>query len=189
MIDSNPAMQVVFVDFDGVLNAESDAVDDSVELWTASWLDAAMVERLSRFVESAAASVVISSSWRCRRSIGELAAILAERGYGGGIVDVTPRHDRPPEGERLVRAGEIAAWLAGHPEVASFVILDDDEDFGPLASRHVRTDPAVGLTDADVARARAILAAPIDLVGGKALVLAERIEVLPAGGQPDELDG
>jgi hypothetical protein len=109
-------------------------------------------------VEVTGAHLVISSSWRRRRSRAELSAILAERGYTGGIFDVTPRHGRPPEGERLVRAGEITAWLASHPEVTSFVILDDDADFGPLASRHVRTDAAAGLTDGDVARACSILA-------------------------------
>jgi hypothetical protein len=153
-------MRVIFLDFDGVLNVATDAIDDSRELWTASWLETPLVQRLAALVAATGANVVISSTWRRRRSINELRDILAAHGYEGGILDVTPRHARPPEGERLVRAAEIGAWLHGHPEATSFVIIDDEEDFGPLASKHVRVDPSVGLTDADVARARAILADP-----------------------------
>jgi hypothetical protein len=150
-------MRIIFLDFDGVLNADMAEPDESRELWTASWLDAAMVGRLARLVERTGARIVISSSWRQRRSQEELRALLAARGYVGDVFDITPRHQRPPEGERLVRAGEIAAWLAAHPEVTSFVILDDDEDFGPLAAQHVRIDAHVGLTDADVLRAHSVL--------------------------------
>lgn len=150
-------MHIIFLDFDGVLNADTAEADESEELWTASWLDTAMVGRLARLVESTGALIVISSSWRQRRSQAELRAILAAHGYVGDIFDVTPRHLRPPEGERFVRAGEIAAWLAAHPEVESFVILDDDEEFGPLAAKHVRVDAHVGLTDADVLRAHSLL--------------------------------
>ena len=156
------AVRVVFVDFDGVLNAEA-ATDEPIgaELWSADWLDADMVARLSDLVARAEASVVISSSWRGRRSSGELAAMLASRGYRGDVVGVTPRLPRPPEGERFVRMAEVEAWLAAHPEVVSFVILDDEHDFGALSANHVRTDPRVGLTDADTAMALAILRGPL----------------------------
>jgi hypothetical protein len=100
---------------------------------------------------------VISSSWRRRRTLAELETMLALRGYRGGVHDVTPRLPRPVEGERLVRASEIAAWLAAHGDVRAFVILDDERDFGTLAARHVRTDASVGLTDEDVRRALALL--------------------------------
>jgi len=150
-------MRVVFLDFDGVLNAETSEVDDSVEMWSASWLDRAMVQRLARLVERAGARVVVSSSWRQRRTIAELQEILGVHGFAVAILDVTPRHTRPAEGERLVREGEISAWLAAHPEVTSFVILDDDQEFGTLSHAHVQTDSRVGITDADVARACAIL--------------------------------
>ena len=84
-------MRVLFLDFDGVLNAETDVVDDAVELWTAAWLEPTMVARLARIVEKGAATVVVSSSWRQRRSIDELSAMLAERGDVGGVYDVTTR--------------------------------------------------------------------------------------------------
>lgn len=76
-------MRIIFLDFDGVLNADTAEADESSELWTASWLDTVMVGRLARLVESTGASIVISSSWRQRRSQAELS------------------HTRPPEGDRL----------------------------------------------------------------------------------------
>jgi hypothetical protein len=156
--------RIVFLDFDGVLNTETDAVDASLELWTEAWLEPSMVMRLGRLVEESGSRVVVSSSWRQRRSIPELEQILAARGFGGGIArggnaiaGVTPRLPRPPEGVDNVRAAEIAQWLSEHPEVRSFVILDDERDFGVLAAQHVWTDPTVGLTDANVAAAIDIL--------------------------------
>ena len=160
------ALKIIFLDFDGVLNVDTALADDSQELWTASWLLPDLVSRLGALVKSAGAQVVVSSSWRQRRTLEELREILAHHGYLGGVFDVTPRHARPPEGESLVRASEISAWLTRHPEVGSYVILDDDQEFGALASRHVRVDPSIGLSDADVARARAILTERAAFPGG-----------------------
>jgi hypothetical protein len=169
-------MRVIFLDFDGVLNTNA-SVGMAVpsegqigdELWTAAWLDRTLVARLAGLVAQTAAVLVISSSWRLRRSREELATMLAERGGAIDVVDVTPRLPRPPEGERLVRASEIAAWLDRHPEVSTFVILDDHADFGLLAGRHVHVDPAVGLTDEDVQRAIEVLAEPWRRCAGDSL--------------------
>ncbi len=150
-------MRVVFVDFDGVLNRETDIAEEEAELWTAAWLEADLVARLERLVASTGAKVVVSSSWRQRRSLDELADILAERGYLGGVHDVTPRLPRTEEGEKHVRAAEIAAWLTAHPEVVTWIILDDERDLGPLAHRHVWTDPSVGLSETNIEEARALL--------------------------------
>ena len=150
-------MRVIFLDFDGVLNVDTDEPDTGGELWTERWLDETLVRRLARLVEQSSARVVISSSWRQRRTLAQLEAMLAKRGFGGGVHSVTPRLPRPAEGERLVRASEIAAWLDTHADVSAFVILDDDRDFGPLSARHVRTDSSVGLTEEDVRRAMEFL--------------------------------
>lgn len=154
-------MRVIFLDFDGVLNADTDDVEEADELWTEAWLDPTLVARLAQLVEATSAVVVISSSWRQRRTQAELAHFLALRGYAGGVLDVTPRLPRPEEGERLVRAAEVRAWLDAQADIDSFVILDDDEDFGPLSARHVRIDSKVGLTSADVRAAMAILEIPL----------------------------
>ena len=68
-------------------------------------------------------------------------------------------HGGPGEGapfqyERLERGMEIAEWLKGHPEVTSFVILDDCSDMAELKHRLVLTNPIDGLDDPDVERAK-----------------------------------
>ena len=100
--------------------------------------------------------VVVSSSWRQRRSIPDLEEMLSERGYSGGTEDVTPRLPRPVEGEQLVRAKEIADGQSHHPEVGSFAIVDDDLEFGALAEHHVWVEPSTGFSDANVAHATAL---------------------------------
>lgn len=99
----------------------------------------------------------------------------------------TPSLSRTPEGVHLQRGDEIQDWLsraaitptamlfpslgvafgiprhqlrqiAGPPRtVSSFVILDDGTDMAHLTPRLVRTDWLVGLTDADVDAALALL--------------------------------
>ena len=57
------------------------------------------------------------------------------------------------------RADEIRAFLAAHPRVEKYAILDDRADAADreLLAHFVRTEPSVGLTDADVAQAIALL--------------------------------
>jgi hypothetical protein len=150
-------MKVIFLDFDGVLNNDSPEMEHSLELWAVSWLEPALVGRLATLVERTGAKVVVTSSWRQRRSKKELHDILAGCGFSEGIFDVTPRLPRGAEGERLAREREIMAWLELHPEVLSFVILDDKDEFQMLAPNLVHIDGKAGLSDADVTRAHAIL--------------------------------
>ena len=57
------------------------------------------------------------------------------------------------------RAQEIHAWLYVNAMVDRWAVLDDNHvDVDP--SRFVRTNPSIGLTDADVERAIAILTRP-----------------------------
>ncbi len=147
-------MRIVFLDFDGVLNAiDDDAPPRDAPLWTAAWLEPHLVARLNAIVHATGAHVVVSASWRVHRTCAALAAMLADRGFTGRVIDVTPQLAVPG------RAREIAAWLRANSSVTAYVILDDDHDFAELDARVVRTSASVGLTDADVARAVALLRA------------------------------
>lgn len=74
-----------------------------------------------------------------------LQAVLNHRGFVGEVIDVTPSLWRTPEGTRLFRGDEVQAWLAEHPEVSSFAILDDESDLAPLMHRLVKTSMERGL--------------------------------------------
>jgi len=164
-------MRVAFTDFDGVLNSAD---------WTArrggtpaDWLDRSRdldptaVARLNVIVEGTGAGVVISSSWRIMYPLDEIEKLLSDAGFRGEIVGVTPcyRSGSWESGRYATRAEEIRAWLDEHPDVESFVILDDDglgEKCGPspLDSRLVRTNILHGLQPEHVEAAIEILLGP-----------------------------
>src|SRR4051812_35728806 len=88
---SRSLMRVLFLDFDGVLNADSTDVPEGTELWTEAWLVPALVVRASQIAQRTGARTVICSSWRQLRSLSDLRAMLAGLGYVGEVIDVTPR--------------------------------------------------------------------------------------------------
>jgi hypothetical protein len=88
--------------------------------------------------------VVISSAWRVGMKFNLLVDALAKAceispSY---FIGVTGRSARGPQ-----RGHEIQAWLDAHPEVTTFMILDDDNDmvFTPLLDSLVQTSWSLGL--------------------------------------------
>lgn len=79
--------------------------------------------------------------------------MLREHGFSGEVVGKTPTLYGS-------RGGEIRAWLEGHHEVTSFVILDDRSDLEPLEVHHVHVDAQDGLLDAHVDAACVLLEDP-----------------------------
>jgi hypothetical protein len=154
-------MKVVFLDFDGVLNSGP---------FLREWrdgpdpIDASAVAHLDRICKATSALVVVSSSWRYMYGVYDFRRLLGHHNFNGAVIDVTPDlstrtaqaklHSSPERGE------EIQAWLDDNPGVESFVILDDDSDMAHLRHRLVQTDFDVGLTEAHVEQALAILAEP-----------------------------
>lgn len=155
---------VCFTDFDGVLNhhewhrqrlaAQNPWPTD------ADLIDPACVARLQRLCDLTGAAVVISSAWRAivgrRRSI----AALRHHGFTADVIGGTPILEGVCRGGAVMtapgRAQEIHAWLYVNALVDRWVVLDDNHvDVDP--ARFVRTHADVGLTDALVDRAVAIL--------------------------------
>jgi len=138
--------RVLFLDIDGVLNhATSRPVPDAHGL--AAWLDPTHLEPLNRVATATNARIVVSSSWRVGRSVEDLRVLLRDFGVVAPVVGATPVLAHRP------RSQEIAAWLAKHPAVTAYAIVDDElhiED-GPLAPRLVKTSMRDGLTEAHVA--------------------------------------
>lgn len=139
---------LVFLDFDGVLNTNARVHGPHKD--DRPVFEAMAIRSLNRLMGqlSKRTGIVISSAWRNFRPIEKLLTDLAEAGFKhtGRIIGVTP--------EGASRREEIERFLLlyGWP-VRQSLILDDEQDFGKLSSRHIWTNPQKGLCEKDVGRA------------------------------------
>jgi Leucine-rich repeat (LRR) protein len=107
--------------------------------------------------------IVISSSWREKRSVEQLQEILQKHAFAKCIIGKTP-DDNDIEFENFIsdlkgRAKEIAYWLSKHLEILYFVILDDI-DIGlseSFPNNFVRINPIKLLSEDDVKKTKGIL--------------------------------
>ena len=76
-----------------------------------------------------------------------------------------PALDSTPTAGFLSRTDEILDWLARHPEVKHFVVLDDGDlscATEAFDRHHIRTEAEVGLRDSDVTLALRAMELPIN---------------------------
>jgi hypothetical protein len=160
-------VSALFLDIDGVLNHHrfilwrGEHAKPPYELHQR--LDPAAVKRLAHLLETMCLDglkvvCVLSSTWRLHPERGRQKTEAALRVHAPTLTlfDETP--DLEPElGPELPRGREIERWLAAHPEIESFAILDDHDDLAPYEAHLVQIDRAVGLTDDDCDRAAALL--------------------------------
>jgi hypothetical protein len=107
--------------------------------------------RLNHLVATTRARVVLASSWRETMSHSAVEAALQAAGASFRLEGAIPILSSATRGE------EITCWLRDDGSEAPYVILDDGSDVRPHRERSVRPDADVGLTDADIAAASAIL--------------------------------
>ncbi len=160
---------VVFLDFDGVLNSAahySAAVagcrthDEAIDAALARGLDPVRVARVQRICGETGAAVVIVSGWRRWAPVEVLAERLAAAGLTAPVIDAVGGLRFSGE----TRATATQEWLAAHPEVAAWVVLDDDSlqhwrwagGAAPWWAGRI-VHPVDGITDADADAAVAIL--------------------------------
>jgi hypothetical protein len=149
-------MKVIFLDIDGVLNGH-----DWDKRARATRIRPACVRHLNRILVASEAHLVLTSAWRDLVLKGHMTTtgvefLLRTHGVAGPRVAGVTAAD----GEVQRRGAQIARWLAEHPGIDSWVVLDDDlaeEDLDGHGDRLVRTDPERGLTAADARRAARIL--------------------------------
>jgi hypothetical protein len=152
-----------------------DAVGVDAEHLRSGWddIDPEQVARLAGLLRAVPdCRIVLSSTWRKLYSLAEMRRLLRHRGLGDladRLIDRTPDLTGPIGADgpwttvtRIVQRGEeIADWLAKHPEVVGYVVLDDTDDMDAVRSRFVETWDQHGLTDADVDRAIGLLREPL----------------------------
>ena len=136
-------MKVLFLDIDGVLNGVEYQMSPEFEN---SYIDKSRLPILKAIADRTGAKIVLSSTRKKDWVPGNpLDSVFTDAGIS--LYDKTPAMGR--------KNLEIAAWLSAHPEVDSFVILDDaDGGWGELYPRLVPTFPVEsrGLTEEHIAK-------------------------------------
>jgi hypothetical protein len=129
-------MKIIFLDIDGVLNSRSTFCKPILD--EIDQIDPANIEQLNRILKQTGAYLVISSDWRCRRSLEKLKQIASIVGVNPEkIIDKTPVIDDVPRGI------EIKQWLDNN-QYEKFVIIDDHDDMGELLQYLVQTSSKTG---------------------------------------------
>lgn len=120
-------MKVIFLDIDGVLNHQkhyewlinTNEPTPMQRTYPYTEFNPESCRLLNEIIWETCAQIVVSSSWRLD-GLAKLNKLFRFFGLPNAI-DVTPCLNTS-------RGIEIGAWLAAHPEVDGYVILDDDED-------------------------------------------------------------
>lgn len=165
-------MKVIFLDFDGVLNTATYRAwwrrNPALRIPDAE-LCPALVANVNHIIAETGAKVVLSTAWRTYTHLRpHLVDYLRSAGFEGTVIGMTPDFTeevarnpyRTDDGGLIhaTRGMEIKAWLDDHPEVASYVVLEDSEDMTPLpADRIVWTTDRDGLTQDRAQKAIEIL--------------------------------
>jgi hypothetical protein len=153
----NDTKNVVFLDFDGVLNV--DRPPKKPQLFAPTTISA-----LNRLLVTADAKFVISSNWKRGADLPDLLAILKRVGVDTKrCIGATPSKLSSTHGQEI--AMWLADWFEKEKSKLSWVALDDlfYDEMAPLpAERIVKTDPRLGLTEDDTDSALRILRTPYD---------------------------
>jgi hypothetical protein len=106
-------MKVIFLDIDGVLNCDKTPNPRKFPYL----VDKKLLTRFKHLLDRTKAKVVLSSSWRC-----DPVGLLAAKHYDVPFIDVCPDKPKSPRGKEMLK------WLAEHPTVTRFAIIDDEDD-------------------------------------------------------------
>lgn len=152
-------MNIIFLDVDGVLNAENDFGQNKENPHVGHNRGISMdkAKLLKQIVDKTESRIVLVSTWKRRYikylnnhedEVGEyLFNIFKEVGLE--IYDTTIRYDFD---DSKSRGMEIALWLIDHKEeVSNWILIDDDERIDyekfDITSHLIKTSPYTGITE------------------------------------------
>lgn len=152
-------MNIIFLDIDGVLNAEDDfgLNKDNPHVGHNRGISIDKAKLLKQIVDKTESRIVLVSTWKRRYvkylnnhedEVGEyLFNIFKEVGLE--IYDTTIRYDFD---DSKSRGMEIALWLIDHKEeVSNWILIDDDERIDyekfDIISHLIKTSPYTGITE------------------------------------------
>lgn len=117
-------MKVIFLDIDGVLNVIPQGHDAHGGIFHPH-----LVDNLRHIIDSTDAKIVISSSWR-HSGLQAMLDMWSDRKLPGEIIGITGyRKDLDCFSKQ--RGTEVQEYVDKHPEIDTYVILDDDGDMLP----------------------------------------------------------
>lgn len=158
-------MKVIFLDIDGVINSSFWVESHQQEISDGTLIDIEKIELLAKIVNNTGASLVMHSGWRfwfdsnmqpIRKEAQNLIDLLLDSGLSiyAMTPDLTTEEIKKTKMFSKVKASEIFLWLKQNPKVDKWIVLDDiDLNNDELATRQVRTNGEIGLTEEDVDRA------------------------------------
>lgn len=153
-------MKVIFLDIDGVL-ATWASLKRQIELDGMYGFQKECVDNMNELIEKSGAEIVLSSTWRFK-GLDWFNPFAKKQGLCKECIDVTGHNTGKTEGGFYTagtRGSEIKEWLSKHPEVDSFVIIDDDSDMDNLKDHLVLVKPGMekGFQKKDIEKALYIL--------------------------------
>lgn len=131
-------MKIIFLDIDGVVsNARIGYFN----------LDIYVVNFLRWLCQVAEAKIVIISTWRYSHKQDFWESIFGEYMHEDWATPITKMSGN--------RGHDIRRWLEDHPEVTTYIILDDDRDFNKDQLPHlIQTNSVDGMLAKDMIQAR-----------------------------------
>jgi hypothetical protein len=135
---------IIFLDIDGVMNSNNHLVESKAHEYLE--FDPICVESLKKILKETNAKIVISSTWRIKRSLEELKRIFSIYDISNYIIGVTPNLWKE-------RGHEIQEYIDIHKNIIKkFVIIDDDSDMEHLMPYLVKINYLNGLTNEEAER-------------------------------------
>jgi hypothetical protein len=127
-------MKVIFLDIDGVLNTSETFIErkkywEETGVWTLE-IDEFRIEYLKQIIDETDAKVVLSSTWKKDfENIDGKVVPIHEKGVA--LLNILNKYnielyDILKKGYDLSREDLITIWLNEHPNIESFIILDDE---------------------------------------------------------------
>ena len=144
----------IMLDVDGVLNCDS---TNATAPSGAMGVSDNKIKLLKKIIDVTNAKVVLSSTWRYDRPCGKDYQYLVNKLKDNDIAV----YSHIPDISSVRRGLETSVWLARHPDVEGWVVIDDikfpDFDRGEFDGHLVITNYKYGLTEDDVEKAIRIL--------------------------------
>lgn len=154
--------KIIFLDIDGVLNNNFWNESHQREISDGTLIDEDKVKLLYNIIKETEADIVLHSGWRfwfceniqpIRKESQKLVELLAKNHMVilDKTIDYSTAEIRKSKKFSLVKAKEILTWIREHPEVKSWIVIDDLDLHDDEVEKHqIKTNPITGLTQGDV---------------------------------------